>query len=115
MNDGRPLLIYDGRCGFCGIWVRYFQRRTEERVAYASSQEAGPQYPEISQAEFQHSVWLVRTDRSRASGARAVFELLAAANGKSFLLWLYLNISVFQAISEASYRFVAGHRSFFYW
>jgi predicted DCC family thiol-disulfide oxidoreductase YuxK len=115
MNEGRPLLIYDGRCGFCGIWIRYFQRLTENRVDYAPSQEAEPDYLEISHEEFQRSVWLVRSDRSRASGARAVFELMALARGKSWLLWLYLNALPFQAISEASYRLVAEHRNFFYW
>ena len=42
MNDTTsrlPLLAYDGGCGFCAYWVRYWQRLTGERVRYAPYQE----------------------------------------------------------------------------
>jgi predicted DCC family thiol-disulfide oxidoreductase YuxK len=39
INDPRPLLIYDGDCGFCNYWVRYWQKLTGDRVAYAPYQE----------------------------------------------------------------------------
>ena len=46
INDPRPLLIYDGDCGFCNYWVRYWQKLTGDRVAYAPYQETAAQYPE---------------------------------------------------------------------
>jgi len=115
MNDGRPLLIYDGKCSFCGIWVRYFQRCTGPAIDYVSSQEVGPQYPEISPEEFKRSIYFIRSDHTHAKGARAAFELMAQMPGKAWLLWSYRNIPGFIAASEAAYRFIAGHRSFFFW
>jgi len=114
MTGDRPVLIYDGRCSFCGIWVRYWQRLTGERVSYAPSQEVSAQFPEISQSEFQRAVWLVYPDGRRASGARAAYELMAHAAGKSWPLWLYSNVPGLDSISEGAYRFIAGHRNFFY-
>jgi len=81
-----PILIYDGRCGFCVIWVDYWRQLTGERVAYAPSQEAGWRYPEISPDEFKRSVWLIDADGKRASGAEAVFRLMAHLPGKSWPL-----------------------------
>ena len=63
----RPLLIYDGRCGFCRIWIDYWKRLTGDRVDYASSQEVGAQYPQIQPQAFGESVQLVRPDGSSDS------------------------------------------------
>jgi predicted DCC family thiol-disulfide oxidoreductase YuxK len=42
-----PLLLYDGDCGFCGYWARYWQKLTGERVDYRPYQELAAQYPDI--------------------------------------------------------------------
>ena len=55
MNDPRPLLVYDGDCGFCTYWVRYWQQLTGDRVAYVPYQETAAQYPEIPVTAFQNA------------------------------------------------------------
>jgi predicted DCC family thiol-disulfide oxidoreductase YuxK len=110
-----PVLIYDGRCGFCAIWVNYWRLVTGERVTYVPSQEVADQYPEISAEEFKRSVWLVHPDGTRTSGAEAVFGLMAYGHGKNWPLWMYRHVPGFGWASEVSYRFIARHRSFFYW
>jgi predicted DCC family thiol-disulfide oxidoreductase YuxK len=107
-----PVLIYDGRCGFCRIWVDYWRRLAGERVEFVASQDVAEQYPEISKEQFSKSVWLVYPDRRHVSGAEAAFELMAHAPGKAWLLWMYRNIPGFAPVSELSYRFIAAHRSF---
>src|SRR5437763_17160498 len=102
----RPLLIYDGQCGFCKIWVRYWQRLTGDRVAFAPSQEVAPEFPEISSEQFKNSVWLVNPNRSLSGGACAAFELIGHIPGKSWPLWLYRNAPGFAWISEGVYRFI---------
>ena len=72
----RPLLIYDGQCGFCRIWIDYWKRLTGERIDYAPSQQVGGRFPQIPPEAFAEAVQLVRPDGSVASGARAVFETL---------------------------------------
>ena len=108
-----PVLIYDGGCGFCSVWIDYWRRLTGDRVEYAASQDVASQYPEISAEEFKESVWLVFPDGRRIRGAGAALELMAHAPGRSWGLWLYRHVPGFRAITEASYHFIARHRNFF--
>jgi predicted DCC family thiol-disulfide oxidoreductase YuxK len=84
-----PVVIYDGRCGFCRIWIEYWQALTGGRLAYAPSQELGSLYPQIPAKNFSESVQLVMPGGEVTSGARAVFRTLTYAPGMAWLLWVY--------------------------
>jgi len=103
----KPLLIYDGRCSFCKIWIDYFRLRTGDRVAFAPSQDVGDQYPQIPPKAFAESVQLVRPDGTVARGARAVFEALGMER-------TYESSRGFAILTEWAYRIIARHRGFFY-
>ncbi len=105
-----PLLVYDGDCGFCAWWVRYWQRMTGDRVRYAPYQEVAQQYPAIPLAEFRRAVQLIAADGSIRSGAAATFGVLSQAPGRGFWLWLYQAVPGFATASEALYRLAARHR-----
>ncbi|HVN64828.1 MAG TPA: hypothetical protein VMT58_09345, partial [Candidatus Binataceae bacterium] len=62
MDPSRPLLIYDGDCGFCRYWVRYWEALTRDKVAYAPYQEVGAQYPQIPIHEFENAIQYVGPD-----------------------------------------------------
>jgi predicted DCC family thiol-disulfide oxidoreductase YuxK len=113
--ETQPVLIYDGKCGFCGIWIRYWKGLTANQVVYFPSQEAGPRYPDITPEQFRRSVWLVLLDGDKFGGAEAVFRLMAYAPGKQWPLWWYRNIPGVRVASEAAYRLIAAHRDVFYW
>jgi len=100
-------LIYDGRCGFCRIWIEYWKGLTGDAIDYAASQEVGDRFPQIPPGAFAESVQLVRTDGTVASGARAVFEALGRQR-------LYESSRALRWALEAGYRFIARRRSFFY-
>ena len=110
----RPLLIYDGDCGFCVYWARYWQKLTGDRVEYRPYQEVAAQYPEIPQAEFQRAVQCIAPDGYRASAAEASFLTLSHARGKGFWLALYKHVPGFAAVAEWAYAFTAAHRPAFY-
>ncbi|MGB3022856.1 MAG: lipase maturation factor family protein, partial [Methyloceanibacter sp.] len=110
----RPLLIYDGDCGFCGYWARYWQKLTGGSVDYQPFQDAAAHYPEISQAEFQRAVQYIAPDGQRASAAEASFLTLSHARGKGFWLALYKHLPGFAALSEWAYAFIAAHREAFF-
>jgi len=101
VSSPKPLLIYDGKCGFCKIWLDYWRKLTGDRVEYAPSQEVGERYPQIPKENFSLGVQLVRPDGSVASNARAVFETLGYER-------LYL------PFTEPFYGFIASRRDFFY-
>jgi len=110
----RPLLIYDGDCGFCVYWARYWQKLTGDRVEYRPYQEAAADYPDISEAEFQRAVQYIAPGGERASAAEASFLTLSNAPGKGFWLWLHRHVPGFAAVSEWAYAFTAAHRPAFY-
>ncbi len=111
-ND-KPVLIYDGDCGFCRLWVARWSPLTKGAVVYRSSQEAGESYPQISPEHFAFSVYFVDPDGSFCSGAKAVFKTLAYAPNGKWLLRAYESIPGFAPVSEWGYRQVAENRSFF--
>ena len=110
----RPLLVYDGDCGFCAYWARYWQKLTGDRVEYRPYQEVAPQYPAISQAEFQRAVQFIAPDGHRAAAAEASFLTLSHARGKGFWLALYRRLPGFAPISELVYAFIAARRPAFF-
>jgi predicted DCC family thiol-disulfide oxidoreductase YuxK len=102
-ND-RPVLIYDGRCGFCRIWLDYWRQLTGDRIEYLASEDVSGRFPQIPSAAYSQSVQLVRPDGTVASGACAVFESL----GKERIYpWI-------SGPSELAYRIIARHRDLFY-
>jgi predicted DCC family thiol-disulfide oxidoreductase YuxK len=110
----RPLLVYDGDCGFCGYSVRYWKKLTGDRVDYKPYQEVAAQYPAIPIADFQRAVQFITPGGRRSSAAEASFLTLSHAPGKGFWLALYKRLPGFAIISEFVYAFIAAHRPSFY-
>src|SRR5271157_2524487 len=110
----QPLLIYDGDCGFCFYWARYWQRLTGDKVEYRPYQQVAAQYPTIAEADFRRAVQFIAADGRRASAAEASFLTLSHAPGKGFWLAFYRHLPGFAAVSEWVYAFIAAHRPVFY-
>jgi predicted DCC family thiol-disulfide oxidoreductase YuxK len=68
------MLVFDGECPFCRVWVEYWKRLTGEQILYEPFQEVGSQFPQISQGDFASAVKLVLPDGEVRSGAHAVFS-----------------------------------------
>jgi len=110
----RPLLLFDGDCGFCRYWARYWQKLTGEQVDYRPYQAVAPEYPHIPTGEFQRAVQYIAPDGRRASAAEASFLTLSHARGKGIWLALYKRVPAFAAIAERAYAFTAAHRPGFH-
>ena len=112
----KPLLIYDGDCGFCRFWIRRWKQMSGEKVDYLPAQDARvlAEFPEIPPERFAVSVQLVDTDGSVFSGAEAVLRALACGTGRRWPLRAYLSVPLFARCAERSYRLVADHRAFFF-
>lgn len=113
MSFKKPLLIFDGDCGFCKVWIARWKQLTADKIDYAPYQEVASQFPQIPEDDFRKSVQFVDADGTISKGAEAVFRSLTYAN-KKWMLWCYENIPGFAAISEWFYQLVAGHRDFFF-
>ena len=114
----QPLVIFDGHCGFCRIWIEYWRALTGGRVDYAPSQDVGSQHPQISAENYRESVQLVLPGGEVLNGARAVLVTLTYAPAMAWLarilLSMYKHVPGFAPAAEAAYRLIAGHRNFFY-
>lgn len=111
----KPLLVWDGECHFCGLWIRRWRQLTGDGVEYLPSQDpriAG-QFPEIPRAEFDKSVQLISHDGTVCSAAEAVFRSLAHNRWWKWPLQCYQSYPWFAVVTERAYRFVAEHRPMF--
>jgi len=107
----KPLLIFDGDCGFCKRWIGRLRRVTGDRVGYAASQEVSHRYPQISQKQWKQSVWLIEPNGRITSAAEAIFRAMATARSWRWLMLFYHFLPGFAPVSEWVYRWIARHRS----
>ena len=109
----KPVLVYDGDCGFCKVWIARWQSVTKGEIDYAPFQEVQGQFPKISPEEFKNSIQLIEPSGKVSHGAEAVFRALASVPSKKWMLWAYEKIPGVQPVSELFYRLVAENRSVF--
>ena len=107
----KPILIYDGNCGFCLYWIDVWKNKTKDRVEYSPYQSLGNQFPQMSLDQFQRSVQLVKPGGEITEGEKAVLETLAYNPSLEWLLRTYRNVPLFAKAAEAIYYFVAKRRS----
>ncbi len=106
----KPILLYDGNCGFCRKWVGRWKILTKDQVLYEPYQEAASRYPEIDPRRFTQSVQLVQTNGEVFQGAEAVFKSLESVIYLRWLIWSYGRVPGFAGLSEWVYRKVAENR-----
>jgi|SRR5665213_1472744 len=106
----KPLLLYDGNCGFCRKWVGRWKVLTGNQVLYEHYQEAASRFPEIDPQRFTQSVQLIQSDGEVLQGAEAVFKSLESVIYLRWLNWSYGRVPGFVGLSEWIYRKVAENR-----
>jgi lipase maturation factor 1 len=106
----RPLVIYDGRCGFCLLWIARWRQRTGEGVDFEPSEAVRDRFPEIPEEALAEAVQLILPDGQVFSGAEAVARMLGLGSGSAFWLWIYRHIPGAAPAAELAYRAVASHR-----
>jgi predicted DCC family thiol-disulfide oxidoreductase YuxK len=107
-----PLMIWDGDCHFCRLWIERWKVLTAGQVDYATYQEAAKRFPEIAREQFQRSVVLIDTDGKASFAAEAVYRSLRYRPSRKCLAWSYDHVPGFAGISEFAYGVVARHRTF---
>jgi predicted DCC family thiol-disulfide oxidoreductase YuxK len=111
----KPLMVFDGDCNFCTLWIRRWQQITGDAVDYLPSQDPqiAARLPEIPRERFQKSVQLIETDGKVFSGAEAVFRALAKNPKWQWPLHFCKTSLALAKFTERAYQFVAGHRTGF--
>lgn len=111
----RPVLVYDGDCGFCRLWIDRWREATGESVEYLAQQdpECARRFPGLDPVALQESVHRVAVDGGVTRGAEAVLRTLEQARGWGWLARAWLRAPVLLAGAEWAYRGVARYRWFF--
>ncbi|MGI8427415.1 MAG: lipase maturation factor family protein [Actinomycetota bacterium] len=106
----RPLLIFDGLCGFCSYWVSYWLHLTQDGFEAKAYQKVAAEFPDIPLGRFQKQIVFVDVDGERAFGAEAAFRILAMPGGNPLWLWLYRHVPGYAPAAELAYTLVSRHR-----
>jgi predicted DCC family thiol-disulfide oxidoreductase YuxK len=106
----RPVLIYDGECGFCTRLVEEAGDRLAADVDYLPSQTAPLSTYGVSLAETRHSLQWVAPEGRIGHGAEAAARLLVASGGAWALLGRLLLAPPFSFAAAAAYWLVARNR-----
>ena len=101
----RPLLVYDGECGFCRRQVARWRDLTGDRVEYATGAEVRPRYPQVTAEMVRASVVLLTPAGETITGAEAVLSALGG-----WKLWAYRRVPGVRAVAESVYAQVSRHR-----
>lgn len=111
----KPLVIFDGDCNFCTVWIRRWQQKTGDLVDYIPFQDESvpKRFPELSRQRFETAVHLVEPAGSVYSGAEAALRALGHGPHEPLALELYLRYSGFARVSESVYAYIARHRQLF--
>src|SRR5438552_215883 len=107
----KPLLIWDGECDFCRLWIERWRESTGGNVDYAIYQEAAGRFAEISIEQFKRSMVFIEPDGKVFFAAEAIYRSLGHRASRKWLAWSYDHLPGFAAISETGYNFIARHRN----
>ena len=113
----KPVMVYDGDCRFCALWIRRWAQMTGEGVDYLPLQDprVALLYPELPRERLETAVHFIDTGGAVYEGAEAVFRSLATNPSRRWWLHLYQGLPLAARASERAYRLVARHRSLFSW
>jgi predicted DCC family thiol-disulfide oxidoreductase YuxK len=107
----RPAFLYDGRCGFCLAWLEYARALLGDSIEWIAFDELGERFPAIDRSTLRESSIFVDAQVTPHPGASGIARLLACAEGRAWLLWLYRSLPPFRSLADLSYRLIAKHRS----
>ncbi len=109
-GEKTPVMIYDGECGFCRMWIARWKKEAGGRVLFQPFQEVLGQYPQLSHDKVVRAVHFIDSEGAVSTGAEAVARMLQNAPHKKHWLWLYRRCPGANAISEWFYERIAQHR-----
>lgn len=107
----RPVLVFDGDCAFCRLWIERWRAATGEAVDYRPYQDEADRRPEIPRARFAEAIHFFEPGRT-SRAAEAVLRSLSHAPGFAWLPRVYA-LPLAAPVLEAGYRFVAARRPAF--
>jgi predicted DCC family thiol-disulfide oxidoreductase YuxK len=111
VENGRPVLVYDGECEFCSRLARWVARRGRDRLSVRPSQEPGLIASlGLTRDEVARASWVVEPGGRRFEGAAAINRVLGELGGVWALVGSMYLISPVGWLEDRYYARVARRR-----
>lgn len=112
--DNKPLMAWDGHCGFCHYWVLRWKMFTCNNVEYRPYQEVSKMFPDIEYKYFQQAIHLIDVDGRIYTGPGAVFRAFQYGNRYRWVMPLYNHLWLFRFLSDHIYSIISRNRNLMY-
>ncbi|MFF8288882.1 thiol-disulfide oxidoreductase DCC family protein [Streptomyces sp. NPDC016309] len=106
----RPVLVYDGDCGFCSTSVRFAGRYIRPRCAITPWQFTDLEELGVTRQRAAYEVLWVTPVGTVYGGSRAVAKLLLSSGGGWPVVGALLNLPPVRWAAHGVYRLVANNR-----
>jgi predicted DCC family thiol-disulfide oxidoreductase YuxK len=107
----RPVLVYDGQCGFCRDWVARLERWGLRGMDLVPSQRRNERtdLPLLSDDQVDREMVVVLPDQRVLGGGAAMGEVWSRVPRLRFVAML-LSLPGISALRDVGYRWVAARR-----
>lgn len=112
--ENRPVMVWDGQCGFCKYWTTRWRKITGDKVIYKPYQQVGDDFKDIDTLHFKQASRLIETDGQVYSGPRSAYRTLTYGSKWSFLDRWYASKPWFARLSDGLYNGVARNRNWLF-
>ncbi|MFE5399811.1 thiol-disulfide oxidoreductase DCC family protein [Streptomyces sp. NPDC056580] len=106
----RPVLVYDGDCGFCTACVNLVRRWLRPPCDITARQWAELEALGVSEERARYEALWVTPDGAVYGGAQAVAKLLSSARGGWAVAGAVLQLAPVRLLAHGVYRAVARNR-----
>lgn len=105
----RPVVLFDGYCGFCTWSVEFARRRAHADVEFIPYQAVDVTDFGVTIEQCARQVWFVGRDRA-LGGERAVAAVLMSGTPAWRAIGTVIDSPMIRPVSGFAYRFIARHR-----
>ncbi len=107
----KPLLVFDGECGFCRRLASKWHKKTGEQIDFTPYNEISDNYRHTSIEEFKKEIKLIYPEGRVYGGAAAAFKVIEHSRSPlRALSWIYYHTRAFDPIWEWVYKIIARNR-----
>ncbi len=110
----KPIMAWDGNCGFCHYWVLRWKKFSGDKVIYEPYAKVADRFPDIELRYFKQAVRFIDVDGKIYTGPAAAFRSFSYGKKYRWLFPLYQNFKPATFIADHIYRFVSKNRPFMY-
>lgn len=112
--QAKPIMVWDGACGFCKYWITRWSKFTGSKVVYEPYQTAAERFLDIDVVHFKQASRLIEADGSIFSGPRSAYRTFTYGGKWAFLDKWYVEKKWFQSLSDISYAWIERNRNFLF-